>query len=475
MDMSFLHPLMPVLILALGSLFLLLLGAYARSALATAVAAGILYAGTACWLRFFPATGSLFGLEDGTLMLVSPFTNIASLILVKLGILCLPLLACAFSKRDHKPELYVLLTLSLTGMLVLMGATHMLSLYVGVELMSFPLYILAAYARDDAKSSEAGLKYFVLGSLASGLMLFGISLLFASLGSLSFIGIGRAIALSGGAAQPLAMAGMALTLLGTLFKLSVVPLHMWTPDVYEGSPSPVTAIMGALPKIAGCVLLIRLLAQPFLPFIALWQPALMWLTIATMIAGATLAIIQTSLKRLMAFSTVANVGFIMVGVVAATPLAHSGVLSYLTIYGFTFIGIFAVFIAMGDAHDVKDLSGLAARSPLLAASFAVFMFSLAGIPPLAGFMAKFMVFGAAVQAGFSALALVGVLASVIAAFYALWLVKTVYFDAPLTPEPIKTAPALAVTIGIIAAATVLLGLFPSFLTSYTLAGAAAIF
>jgi NADH-quinone oxidoreductase subunit N len=469
----------PILILAIASLKLLMVGSFTRSANATGVLAGASCLVAAAVLVYLPSTGPVFPLEGGGhLVQFSPFGNMASLLMLLLALPCLPLLAGGLKGKAHRPEVYVLLVLSLTGMLLLVSAANLLTLYMGLELMSFPLYILAAYLRDDAKSSEAGLKYFVLGSLATGLMLFGISLLFASIGTLSFNGLFGAINrdLFGGNIPPLVLMGATLTLLGALFKLSVVPFHMWTPDVYEGAPTPVTAIMGVLPKLAAFVLLVRLLHGPFAGLQYLWQPALAYLAIASMLVGGTLAVVQTNLKRLLAYSTIANVGFIMVGVVAATAQGSSGVLFYLAVYAVTTLGIFATLMASG-AHTVDDLKGLAQRSPWLAASFLLFLFSLAGVPPLAGFMGKLTVFMAAVQAGYAPLAIVGVLASVIALFYSLWLVKVIYFDAPeADAKPLPAIhPALPSVIMLAAVVTLALGLFPVILTDFTLPAAAGIF
>jgi NADH-quinone oxidoreductase subunit N len=472
----------PLLILGLGSLVLLMLGAFTNSTRATGFGAGVVIAAAIAQLVYMPASGPVFPVESGGhLMHVSPFTNVATLIMLVVSLLCLPLICTYFKAinngKFHKPELYVLLVLMLTGAVAFITSAHLLTLYVGLELMSFPLYILAAFMRDDAKSSEAGLKYYVLGSMASGLMLYGISLLYAGLGTLSFSGVFTAInaAVTSGTVAPVVLIGVSLTLLGSLFKLSVAPFHMWTPDVYEGAPTPVTAIMGALPKIAAFCLLIRVLNGPFLALHGQWQPALAWLAVASMLIGSTLAIVQNNLKRLLAYSTIANVGFILVGVVAANPQGTSGTLLYLAIYTTTTIGLFAAVMA-ANVTTVTDLKGLATRSPWLAASFLLLLFSLAGIPPLAGFMAKLGVFTAAVTAGFTTLAIAGVLSSVLALFYSLWLIKVMYFDAPLTPAPTPPiASGLQIVLLITTIATVLLGILPTLVGTYTLAAATAVF
>ncbi len=479
----------PLLVLGGGSLLLLMLGAFTQSARATAIGAAVVILAAMAQLVIAPASGPVFPLESGAgasqvsnlaghLMHVSPFTNIATLILLGISLLCMPLVGPYFrAAKAHRPEVYVLLTLSLTGMVALITSAHLLTLYVALELMTFPLYILAAFLRDDAKSSESGLKYYVLGSMASGLMLYGISLLYAGLGTLSYTGVFTALntAVASGGVTPILLVGMVLVLTAALFKLSVAPFHMWTPDVYEGAPTPVTAIMGSLPKIAAVALLIRLLAGPFDALASLWQPTLAWLAVASMLVGAVLAIAQTNLKRLLAYSTIANIGFILVGVVAANPQGASGAMLYLAIYAFTTLGLFAALMASG-ANNVSDLKGLATRNPYLAGTFLLLLFSLAGIPPLAGFMAKFAVFTAAVQAGLMPLAIAGVLSSVLALFYSLWLIKVMIFDHPETLTPTPAIPlSLAYIMLLSAMATLILGIFPSLLGNLTLAAATAIF
>ncbi|RYD48186.1 MAG: NADH-quinone oxidoreductase subunit N, partial [Verrucomicrobiaceae bacterium] len=449
---------------------------------ATGIGAALVIVGAMLPLLLQPSTGPVFPLpgQEGHLMQASPYTNVAIILLLGISLLCLPLVAPYFNRLTtldavsaHKPEIYVLLTLSLTGMVAFITSAHLLTLYVALELMSFPLYILASIVRDDAKSSESGLKYYVLGSMASGLMLYGISLLYAGLGTLSFSGIFTA--LNTYAETPVILIGVTLTLLGTLFKLSVVPFHMWTPDVYEGAPTPVTAIMGALPKVAAFVVLVRLLSGPFVALDDFWQPALAWLAVASMVAGSAMAIVQTSLKRLLAYSTIANVGFVMVGVVSANALGASGTLTYITIYAVTTLGLFSAVMASG-LNTVDDLKGLATRSKWLAATFMVLLFSLAGIPPLAGFMAKLGVFSAAVAAGLNYLAVAGVLASVIALFYSLWLIKIMYFDAPLRTAALPTVrTGYAVIMLVAVMASFMLGILPTLVSTYTLAAATAIF
>lgn len=427
-DLLAFAPLFPTAYMALASLVLLMVAAFAPNPRITAtltIAACVAMLGV---ILHSPVTGTASALAT-----VTPFTLAAQGLILLVAASASLLASTAFSKADDKAEYHVLIALSATGAMVLVSATHFLTLYVGLELLSFPLYILAAFKRDSAASSESGLKYFVLGAMASGLLLFGVSLLYAATGTLEFAA--AATALNAITGSPLAVTGMALVGVAFLFKLSVVPFHMWTPDVYEGAPTPVTALLATLPKVAAFIILIRVLNLPFAGLHELWQPALAALAAASMVAGSALAIVQTSLKRLLAYSAIANVGFMLTGVVAATAAGHAGVGAYLVIYSLTSLGLFAAVVVLervtGAQLSTSHLKGLAQTNPSLAVGMLVLLFSLAGVPPLAGFMAKLSVFGAAVAAGYTSLAVVGVLASVVAAFYSLFLVKSMYFDAPV--------------------------------------------
>ncbi|HEX2858927.1 MAG TPA: NADH-quinone oxidoreductase subunit N [Alphaproteobacteria bacterium] len=460
----------PLCILAASILVLLLVGAFTNNAKMVSGLTAIAFVASALpWLSH-PQSGAVFVTQSGALLSLSPFSILASLLTLGVALLSLPLASPFFvPARAHKPEYYVLLALCTLGALILINSSHFVSFYLGLELMSFPLYILAAFLRKDPHSSEAGLKYFVLGSLASGLMLYGISLLYAQTGHLGFAGIATALAYN-----PLVLVAMALTLVGLIFKLSTVPFHMWTPDVYQGSPLPVTAVMASLPKLAATVALVRLLAGPFAALATTWQPALAVLAALGMLAGSTLAILQTDLKRLLAWSTIAQVGFLLTGVVAASSAGAHGALFYVAVYGLTMLGTFAALLA-GGATTTTQLKGLAQNRPYLAIALMVYLFSLAGIPPLAGFFAKFTVFAAAVAAGYTWLAIVAVICSAVAAFYSLWLIKLMYFDAPehiLHGAPSKALFAYSL---LLAAALVVLGIFPNLIANLTFAAATAIF
>ena len=334
--------------------------------------------------------------------------------------------------KIHKFEYYVLLTLSTLGMMVLASANTLLTLYLGLELMSFCLYILGAFQRDNLKSTEAGLKYFVLGSLASGLLLYGISLLYGLSGDISFSAIASTLAQPGAASNPALMVAMVMVISALTFKISAVPFHMWTPDVYEGSPTPVTAFMAAVPKVAAFVVLMRVLWQPFGPMEHEWSQMIAVLAVLTMAVGTMLAIVQQNIKRLLAYSSIGHVGFMLVGLVGGTVEGVRAVLVYLAIYSLMTLGTFGVLLMLRRrdvfVETLDDVAGLSRQSSLWSLAMLVFMFSLAGVPPLAGFFAKFYVFSAAVNAGYTWLAVVGVLFSVIGAYYCLRVVKVMYFD-----------------------------------------------
>lgn len=364
--------------------------------------------------------------------------------------------------KIHKFEFYILVLIATLGMMIMTSSAHLLTLYMGLELMSFSLYILASFWRDNSKSSEAGLKYFVLGSLASGIMLFGLSYIYGIVGDLSFGAIETSISMLHSQNQhvlPLTVA-LVMVITAMAFKLSAVPFHMWTPDVYEGSPTPVTAFMSAGPKIAAFALLMRLLIEPFSALAADWSQVLIALSILTMVVGAYMAIVQQNLKRLLAYSSIGHVGFMLVGLVGGTIQGVHGVLMYLTIYGLMTLGAFGMLMLLRrkDVYleTIDDIAGLAERAPAYAFMLLLIMFSIAGVPPLAGFFAKFYVFSAAVAAGYTWLAIVAVLLSVVSAFYVLRIIRAMYFDKGLN-KPIDMAAPMPMRAVVVALVLFLVG------------------
>ena len=354
-------------------------------------------------------------------------------------------------------EFPVLMLLSVVGMMVMVSASSMMSLYLGLELQSLSLYVLAAFARDTLRSSEAGLKYFVLGALASGLLLYGISLVYGFSGTMDFAVLAQAMA-NPAAVSPGLIVGMVFIVAGLAFKISAVPFHMWTPDVYEGAPTPVTGFLGTAPKVAAICLIVRLMGVPFGHVLGSWQQLIVLVSIASMVLGALAAIGQTNIKRLMAYSSIGHMGYALIGLAVGTAEGVRGVLIYMVTYVFMNAGTFACLVAMrrrGIALDkISDLAGLGRTDPMLAAWMTVFMFSMAGIPPMSGFFGKLYVFLAAVQGGMWTLAVIGVLTSVVGAYYYLRVIKVMYFD-----EGGEAFDRRAPSVSIVAASTGLFTLF----------------
>src|SRR5580704_6934981 len=333
-------------------------------------------------------------------------------------------------ERQQRFEYSVLILLSTLGMMMLISAADLIALYLGLELMSLPLYVVAASHRDQLRSTEAGLKYFVLGALSSGMLLYGASLIYGFTGTVSFAGIAQA-ASHGGVGL---IFGIVFLFAGFCFKVSAVPFHMWTPDVYEGAPTPVTAFFAAAPKVAGIAMFVRVAVAAFPGITAQWQEIVAFVAIASMLLGSFAAIGQRNIKRLMAYSSIGHMGFALIGLAAGTAEGVQGVLVYMAIYITMTLGTFAVILSMrrkgGMVESIDQLAGLARTHPTMAFFMATLLFSMAGIPPLAGFFAKFYVFLAAIKAGFYVLAVIGVLASVVGAYYYLSIVKVMYFDEP---------------------------------------------
>lgn len=331
-------------------------------------------------------------------------------------------------------EFPILVMISGIGMMIMASSNHFLTMYMGVELSALALYVLAAFRRDSVLSSEAGMKYFVLGALSSGMLLFGVSLIYGFTGSLSF-DVVHTVMVSATPAQSMgAIVGMAFILAGLAFKISAVPFHMWTPDVYQGSPGVVTAFFASVPKIAALALTIRVLMYPFAALSDDWVQIVAFLALASMVWGAFAAVSQSNIKRLLAYGSIGNMGYALMGVLTGTPEGLSAALMYIGIYMIMTIGVFAVLLAVRRKDDgtmieeISDFAGLSRTHPIAAYLLAVMMFSMAGIPPLAGFFGKLMVFQAVVSSGYIAIAVVGVLTSVIAAYYYLRVIRVMFFD-----------------------------------------------
>jgi NADH-quinone oxidoreductase subunit N len=447
-EFSALLPLLPELVLALGAMALLMYGAFRGEcsapsvnwlAIAVLIAAGV----AVCWLP----EGKL--VTFGGSFVVDPFARFLKLLaLTGSGFAILMSLDYLVVEEQQKFEYAILILLSTTGMLMLISAADLIALYLGLELMSLALYVLAAVNRDSVRSTEAGLKYFVLGALSSGMLLYGASLIYGFTGTISFAGIAKA-ATGGGIGL---VFGLVFLFAGFCFKISAVPFHMWTPDVYEGAPTPITAFFAAAPKVAGIAMFVRTTIVAFPEIAVQWQQIVVFVAIASMALGAFAAIGQRNIKRLMAYSSIGHMGFALVGLAAGTAEGVQGVLVYMAIYVAMTLGTFACILAMRRdgklVEEISDLAGLARTNPTMALVFVVLLFSLAGIPPLAGFFAKFYVFLAAIKAGLFTLAVIGMLASVVGAYYYLLIVKVMYFDEPapaFEPMPYQLMTVLGVS------------------------------
>ncbi len=431
-------PLLPELILAIGAMALLMLGVFRPEtgdeagrimwlAIAVMAAAGVA-------VVVGESAAQLF---DGAFV-VDGFARFMK-ILVLIGAAGALLLSFdeMSERKALKFEYPVLILLASTGMLMMVSANDLISLYLGLELQSLALYVVAAFRRDSTRSSEAGLKYFVLGALSSGMLLYGSSLLYGFAGSTNFAAIAAATKAAGAGHDLLLVFGLVFVLAGIAFKISAVPFHMWTPDVYEGAPTPVTAFFATAPKVAAMALFIRVVVTAFAGVRPQWQQIIVFLAIASMLLGAFAAIRQTNIKRLMAYSSIANMGYALVALAAGTPEGVEGVLVYLAIYVVMTLGTFACILSMrreGVAiEDINELAGLSRTNLPMAFAMAMFMFSLAGIPPLAGFFGKLYVFLAAMKAELYTLAVIGVLSSVVGAYYYLRIVKIMFFDEAKQP------------------------------------------
>jgi len=365
-----------------------------------------------------------------------------SLVLIASALALIMSLGYLRSEKMERFEYPVLLVLATLGMLMMISANDLIALYLGLELQGLALYVVAAFRRDSGRSTEAGLKYFVLGALSSGMLLYGCSLIYGFTGSTSFATIQAGLAGGEGSSIGL-IVGLVFLIAGLAFKVSAVPFHMWTPDVYEGAPTPITAFFAVAPKIAAMALFVRVMAGPFLELTADWQQVIFVISVGSMLLGAFAAIWQQNIKRLMAYSSIGHMGYGLIGLATGTADGVRGVLVYLSIYLAMNVGAFAVILSMrrdGEMVErIEDLAGLSRTNPLMALAMGIFMFSLAGVPPLAGFFAKFYIFMAAINNGLYTLAVIGVVASVVGAYYYVRIVKIMYFDDPAEPfeRPIR--------------------------------------
>ncbi|QMV02220.1 NADH-quinone oxidoreductase subunit NuoN [Devosia sp. D6-9] len=427
-----LAPAYPEILVVVGALVLLLIGVFSRKPNTVtlswlAILVLVIAMGLVIWQ---PAGGILF---SGTFVL-DGFARFMKVLV--LGGSAFALILSFSTQRENgldKFEYPVLILLATAGMMMMVSANDLMSLYVGLELQSLALYVVAAIKRDSEKATEAGLKYFVLGALSSGMLLYGASLIYGFTGHTQLDLITAEIA--GGGRNIGVIFGVTFLLAGLAFKISAVPFHMWTPDVYEGAPTPVTAFFASAPKVAAMALLIRLVIESFAPISHDWQQIVIFLSIASMVLAAFAAIGQRNMKRLIAYSSIGHVGFALVGLSSGTQVGVEGVAIYMAIYVIMTVCLFAAILSIRadgqSVEDISDYAGLAQKRPFVAAIMAILMFSLIGLPPLAGFFAKWHVFLAAIEAKLFVLAVIGVLASAISAFYYLRVIKTMYFDEPV--------------------------------------------
>ena len=423
---------LPEIILSVAALALLMVAAYAgdkAARLSTWLAVAALFVAA----LVLPGVTAPGGIGFDGLYFADSFAAFSKILIYAAAAVAM-IAAMGWFSRDgvYKTEYPVLILLSSVGMGMMASAGDLLTLYVGLELQSLAAYVLASFQRKDTRSAEAGLKYFVLGALASGILLYGVSLLYGFTGSTLFSGVAAGLANGVSTGE---LFGIVFVLAGIAFKVSAVPFHMWTPDVYEGAPTPVAAFFASAPKVAAMALLVRVCVEAMGPATDAWRQIIIFMALASTILGGVAAIGQPNIKRLLAYSSINNVGFALIGLAAATREGVASVLFYMTVYVAMTLGSFLVVLRMRDAEGrpvetIASLAGLSRSRPALAAAMALFMFSIAGIPPLLGFWPKFAVFNAAVEANLTWLAAISIATSVISAFYYLKIVKTMYFDDP---------------------------------------------
>ena len=474
-----LAPVVPEIFVALASMGLLMLGVF-RGDGATRSIAWLTVVALGLALVLVLAAPDQGGPTLAGMFVSDPFAVFVKC-LILVGSAVAVVMSLRYIQREEMArfELPILMLAATLGMMMMVSASNLISLYIGLELQSLALYVVAAIRRDSLRSTEAGLKYFVLGALSSGMLLYGCSLIYGFTGTTAFADLARVTA-AASAEPPIGfIVGLVFLLAGLAFKVSAVPFHMWTPDVYEGAPTPITAFFALAPKIAAMALLVRVVIAPFPEIVPVWQQIVVFISAASMLLAAFAAINQTNIKRLMAYSSIGHMGYALVGVAAGTVEGVRAVLIYLAIYLAMNVGAFACILCMrtreGMVEKIDDLAGLSRNQPPLALALGIFMFSLAGIPPLAGFFGKLYVFRAAVEAELYALAVIGVLASVVAAFYYLRVVKVMYFDAAAEPFERPIGGEMAAILAVTGVATLFFVVFAAPLVSISHFAAQALF
>lgn len=433
-ELPVIFPALPEIFMAVAAMVMMMVGAYNRSGnalnLVTPLALGTMV--VAAVLVLFVGGERQPAFND--LFVVDSFAVFMKLLVLAASFLAL-VMSDGYIRREGMArfEYPILITFATLGMLMMISANDLISLYIGLELQSLALYVIAAFQRDTVRSTEAGLKYFVLGAVSSGLLLYGCSMIYGFTGTTQFTVLADVLSQSGSAPVGV-IVGLVFLIAGLAFKVSAVPFHMWTPDVYEGAPTSVTAFFAVAPKVAAMALFLRTMIGAFGDLVTEWQQVIMVISILSMLLGAFAAIAQNNIKRLMAYSSIGHIGYALIGLAAGTEQGVQGVLIYMAIYLFMNVGTFACILSMKVqgrmVENISDLAGLHKNHKLLALALMIFMFSMAGIPPLAGFMGKLFIFKAAIDQGLYTLAIVGALASVVSAFYYLRIIKVMYFDEP---------------------------------------------
>ena len=475
-QMPDLLPALPEIILALGAMVLLMFGVFRTSDDPGPVAAGALVLFVIAGLAVL-MSGDTTQLTFGSSFIADPFARFVKLlILIGAGATLFMGLSSMRADALDRFEYPVILVLATLGMFMMVSANGLIALYLGIELQSLALYIVAAFKRDSLRSSEAGLKYFVLGALSSGMLLYGMSLIYGFSGTVSYAALGEVL---GEGASLGVVFGLVFFMAGMAFKISAVPFHMWTPDVYEGAPTPATAFLAAAPKVAAMAMLVRAVTVAFPGIFTEWQQIVVFMAIASTLLGAFAAIGQSNIKRLMAYSSIGHIGYALIGLAAGTEAGVEGVLIYMAIYLAMTVGTFACILAMrrpeGAVETIEDLAGLSRNQPVLAVLLGILMFSLAGIPPFAGFFAKYFVFLAAIEAELYTLAIIGVLASVVGAYYYLRIVKVMFFDEPAAPFDQPVPNDIRIVLGIASVVVVFFVVWPAPILDGAAAAAASLF
>ena len=429
--MNNMHLIFPEIFLSLSIMFLLILGVFKKNSFNIIHNLSLIVLLVTAVITFNETISINEELLFSQSVIIDPLSSLMKIVTLLAAFIVLAISTNYLKTLNlHKIEYSVLILSSVLGMLIMISANDLIVFYMGLELQSLALYVLATFNRENLKSSEAGLKYFVLSALSSGLLLYGCSLIYGFSSSTNF----THIASSSSSVEYGIIFGLVFIIVGLAFKISAVPFHMWAPDVYQGSPTSVTLFFAALPKVAALTVFIRFLYIPFLNLIDQWQTILVFISIASMVFGAVAAIGQSNLKRLIAYSSIGHMGYALAGLTSGTNQGIQSSVSYISIYLVMTLAFFSCLFMLRKKNifyeKIEDLSGLSTNHPILSIAFLIVLFSLAGIPPLAGFFAKFYIFMAVIEQSMYFLAIVGLLSTVVAAFYYLRLIKIIYFDKP---------------------------------------------